>query len=456
MATTTSPCICSPSRIVTHSSAVAPPAWQTYSGGLGILCDIFVVRGIGVVEYDHVHRQGAFHSQRAAQPEVLRRLVESGIRASAPFGQNFMPAIGQTDQAVSADAANLLGALRDSLGCGVLVIGADERILSCTPGAELILRLPPGKALGAPCSLLPPPLQRIIRQAAASHRATTNTVALTTGKTAPALEVTAAPFQAATDRSQVVVVLNDNGAVKRVEQTIARLDRLASLGTLSAGMAHEIKNAFVAVKTFVDLLLDKNRDAELGGVVRREMQRIDTLVSQMLKFGAPARPAFAAVRVHDVLDHSLRMLQHQFEGKLISLNRHFAAAPDAIKGDDYQLEQAFVNLLLNALEAMGPSGSLTVATDVVAAAPAGKSSRANSNRGPHVCVTIADTGIGIAPENMSHLFEPFFTTKQHGTGLGLTIARRVVRAHHGDITVQSEVNKGTTFRIILPAQTRAA
>jgi signal transduction histidine kinase len=178
------------------------------------------------------------------------------------------------------------------------------------------------------------------------------------------------------------------------------------------------------------------------------MRRLDTIMRQMLRYGGKARSARGVVRLHDVLDHSLRMVQHQLDGKLISLNRAFNASPDAVQGDDFQLEQAFLNLLINAVEASGNNGSLTVATELVAAAP----SRAGQS---HVRVTVADTGMGIAPENLDRLFEPFFTTKNHGTGLGLPITRRIVHDHQGRITVQSEPNKGTTFSILLPAGSQA-
>jgi signal transduction histidine kinase len=143
------------------------------------------------------------------------------------------------------------------------------------------------------------------------------------------------------------------------------------------------------------------------------------------------------------------MVQRQLENKLISLNRSFRAAPDSVHGDDYQLEQAFVNLLLNAVEAMGPNGSLQVATELVAPPVYPK-----SNSSPLVRVTISDTGMGVSPENMIRLFEPFFTTKHDGTGLGLPITQRIVNEHHGDITVHSEPNKGTTFNILLPANAK--
>jgi signal transduction histidine kinase len=220
------------------------------------------------------------------------------------------------------------------------------------------------------------------------------------------------------------------------EQNLQRLDRLAGLGLLSAGMAHEIKNGMVAVKTFVDLLLEKNQDAELGEVVRRELERINAIVTQMLQFAAPGQPAFKTVRVHGLLDHSLRLVEHQISGKLISLDRNYKAAPDTVRGDEFQLQQTFMNLLFNAIEAMGANGALTVSTEIA--------------DGGQLRIQIRDTGTGVAPENLGRLFEPFFTTKKNGTGLGLAISQRIVLEHRGTITAQSESNHGSTFSISLP------
>jgi two-component system nitrogen regulation sensor histidine kinase GlnL len=248
----------------------------------------------------------------------------------------------------------------------------------------------------------------------------------------------------------VVLVLNDLTPVQQIEQHIQQLDRLASVGTLAAGIAHEIKNALVAGKTFVDLLLEKHQDAELVEVVRREMGRIDALVSRMRNFAGSPRPAFREVRLHEILDQSLRFVQPQLEGKLISVIRSFLASPDVLHGDDYQLQQAFVNLLLNALEAMGPNGTLSVATNLLPAStvPDGPPEAAT---GTQLRLTIQDNGIGIPPEHMARLFEPFFTTKPNGTGLGLLITQRIIQEHRGSITVESQPDKGTCFQITLPA-----
>jgi signal transduction histidine kinase len=205
----------------------------------------------------------------------------------------------------------------------------------------------------------------------------------------------------------------------------------------------------VAGKTFIDLLLEKHQDAELVEIVRREMGRIDSIVNRILKFAGPTRVPFSLVHLHEVLDHSLRLVQHPLEGKLISLNRAFKAAPDLVHGDDCGLQQAFVNLFLNALEAMGPDGALTVATEIVSATvPPGASQEPASLR--QCRVRIQDTGPGIRPEDKRHLFQPFFTTKPTGTGLGLAITRRIIQEHRGSITVESHLGQGTTFNIVLP------
>lgn len=350
---------------------------------------------------------------------------------------------GPTPTSETGETNSLATVLHDCLSAGTIILDEAQRILCCTTEAERLLSLPPGHTVGADVSVLPLPVEKIAREAASSTQPVAGrSITLTTERDAPAFRASAVPFQTADGKSLVVITITDVTIVRRIEQNLNRLDRLASIGTLSAGMAHEIRNAFVAIKTFVDLLLEKNRDAELAEVVGREMRRIDSIVSQMLKFGAPARPTFASVQVHDVLEHSLRMLQHQFEDKFVVLNRNFSAASDTIKGDDYQLEQVFVNLFFNALEAMGPNGTLAVTTELC-----------TTGQPParFIRVTVADTGIGISPENMRRLFEPFFTTKQNGTGLGLAITQRIIREHHGQITAESELNRGTTFHVLLPA-----
>ena len=328
--------------------------------------------------------------------------------------------------------------LQECLACGVLVIGARRRIAACTAEAAEQLHRDPAKLQNASLSALPAPLVRLIQETAKSGKTVLNReVHLGNSATlrASILPVKGGP------QSETVVVLNRLSSAPVFEQNLRRLDRLAGLGTLSASMAHEIKNGMVAIKTFVDVLAQQGQDRELTEIVGRELARINAIVSQMLRFAAPNRAAHATVRVHELLDHSLRLMQHQISGKLISLQRQYRAEPDTVRGDDAQLQQAFMNLLLNALEAMGTNGVLTVGTDL-----------AKDERGAtHLRISIQDTGVGIAPEHLDRLCEPFFTTKRHGTGLGLAISQRILQEHHGLICVQSDPGKGSTFSLSLPA-----
>jgi two-component system sensor histidine kinase HydH len=344
--------------------------------------------------------------------------------------------------------ANLLS---DCLVCGIIVINEKKQVITLAGEAKKILGLKSRQMLPQPLEMLPAPIVKIVRSSLASGKVINERrIELSTAGTEPlALAVSVVPLHPARKSSGVALVLRDLGCAERLEHDMQRLDRLATIGTLSASMAHEIKNALVAGKTFIELLVEKHQDAELASIVRREINRIDSIVSQMLKFAGPAKPTFTAIRLHEILEHSLRLVQSQITGKAITLHRLFQAAPDLTKGDDYQLQQAFVNLFLNALEAMPPRGMLTVATEKISAPP--ETATAHSSSGPALRVTIKDTGAGITPENLTRLFDPFFTTKPSGTGLGLPITRRIIQEHGGIITVESLLHKGTTFSVVLPA-----
>jgi signal transduction histidine kinase len=341
--------------------------------------------------------------------------------------------------------------LHDGLAAGVILIDGKKKVASLNSRARDLLGLSPDQAALPSLAAMPAVLRTMARQALSLGKSPGDRqVQLTTGERGPAtLHASAIPLQPGRKNSGVVLVLNDLTPVQQIEQHIQQLDRLASIGTLAAGIAHEIKNALVAGKTFVDLLLEKHQDAELVEIVRREMSRIDALVSRMRNFAGSPRPAFREVRLHDILDQSLRFVQPQLEGKLVSVNRSFLASSDILHGDDYQLQQAFVNLSLNALEAMGSNGNLSVATDLLPAStvPDGPPKAAT---GTQLRLTIQDNGIGIPPEHMARLFEPFFTTKPNGTGLGLLITRRIIQEHRGTITVESQPGLGTCFQINLP------
>ncbi len=223
-----------------------------------------------------------------------------------------------------------------------------------------------------------------------------------------------------------------------LQDNLRRLDRLANLGIVSASVAHEIKNGLVAIHTFLELLLHKGDDPEMTAVVRREFKRIDALVTQMLRYSTVKPTEFKRICAHEALDHSLRLLEHQMKGRMISLKRDYLAAPATVHGDESQLQQVFMNVLLNAVEAVGSNGEVVITTE--------------NSGGNQLKIFIRDSGSGIKPENLSRLFEPFFTTKKNGTGLGLAICQRIVEEHRGKIEVQSEPGQGSTFIVSLPVE----
>jgi len=257
------------------------------------------------------------------------------------------------------------------------------------------------------------------------------------------LAISVIPFSEANPPA-LAVLLKYVTTAGKLEPDLRHLDRLATLGTLAASSAHEVKNALVAVKTFIDLLLEKHQDAELAGIVRTEMGRIGSIISRMLKLASPTQGEFTSLRINEVLERSLRLVTPQCESQLVGIVKHLDHSPLSLLGSEDALQQAFMNLFLNAMDAMAQGGSLSVTTRVAEYAPAGTGSQGR------IHITIQDTGPGISPENISRLFEPFFTTKPHGTGLGLSITRRIVEEHGGSVAVESPPGKGTCFHVLLP------
>ncbi len=251
-----------------------------------------------------------------------------------------------------------------------------------------------------------------------------------------------------------VALLYDLSQVKRLEQNVLRADRLSSIGTLAAGMAHEIKNPLVSIKTFSQLLLDRYGDPDFRAtfkeIVPHEVDRIDTIVSRLLDFARPRPVEFAAYSLRGIVDEVLALVANQMQKSNIEATLAFPDSDILVHGDEQQLHQAFLNLVLNALDSMGERGGrLTIAANLA-------HERLPRNRkdgllgGECLKVSITDTGCGISKKNIHDLFTPFFTTKPSGCGLGLAVVHGIVTEHGGEIDVSSVEGRGTTFTLALP------
>jgi len=339
--------------------------------------------------------------------------------------------------------------VRDDLACATLIFDATHTLIFQSSEAARMLGFDSPFLPGATADSLHPSLKELLGHAPGFGKPVFDAETLDqAGGAKRFLRFSVLPLQSGAVTPAFAILIQDLTLARRLEEDIRQLDRLASVGTLAAEMAHEVRNALVAVKTFVDLLLEQNPAAELAGTVKREMQRIDSIVSQVLKYSRPSAPEFKPTPVHSLLERSLQLMKPRFEGRNITVVTRLAAQPDTVTGDEQHLEQAVLNLLLNAADAMSGDGTLTVETDLVS--DNGKSPL-QSVAQRQVRIVIRDTGAGISSEDMTHLFEPFFSTKKNGTGLGLAITRRIIHEHHGLISAESEPGKGTAFHILLPA-----
>jgi PAS domain S-box-containing protein len=342
--------------------------------------------------------------------------------------------------------------LHQSLAGAVIAADAQGRITSFNRAAEKLTGTKAHGALRQPIDMLPPPLRAALQETLATGLAITDReLALDRDGASPLLLLA----NTLSDRDpqgkvcSVVLIFHDLTSARKMEISARHLDRLASIGTLSSGVAHEIKNALVVMKTFTDLSYERNQDTELTDLMRREINRISSLVTHLLKFAGPAKAEFEPVPLHAVIDSCLRLVQHQLESKNIQLVRTLQASHDRVAASDNQIEQALLNLMLNAIDAMTIQGTLTISTESVPAAD-GPTAHDPPPAPSHIRVCVQDNGEGITAGNLTRLFEPFFTTKPQGTGLGLVITRRIVQEHGGTITADSEANQGTTFTLTLP------
>jgi signal transduction histidine kinase len=235
--------------------------------------------------------------------------------------------------------------------------------------------------------------------------------------------------------------------LKESQNTLRRADRLSSLGLLTAGLAHEIRNPLVAIRTFTQLLPERYNDAEFRegfqGLALKEVDRICGLINDLLSFARPSRPKVVLENMNDVVDGITRILESEAKEKNVEITRDFTAGLPTVWIDREQMKQVFMNLILNAIQAMKRGGSISIATRPHSKDQSGQA-------GQFVQVEIQDTGMGIPEENLDHIFDPFFTNKDEGSGLGLSISHQIVQEHGGYITVESKAGVGTSFFVNIP------
>ena len=249
---------------------------------------------------------------------------------------------------------------------------------------------------------------------------------------------------------QIGVVIQNSRSYQQMKER----DRLALLGQMAAGLAHEIRNPLGAIKGAAQLLAEPGPDEkadpasrEFIGIILEEVDRLNRVVGNVLDLARPGGGAVVPIDVNGVVRRTIQILSAEPSGERVEIQQRLVPDLPRVAIDPEQLRQVLMNLVKNALQAVSESGRVTVSTRV----RFGRGTRSGKPEGAFVEVTVADTGPGISQKALDKLFLPFFTTKERGTGLGLAISQRIVQGAGGRIEVRSFEGKGSTFTVVLPA-----
>lgn len=232
-------------------------------------------------------------------------------------------------------------------------------------------------------------------------------------------------------------------AFREMQRKIHETDKLASIGELSVGVAHEVRNPLGAIKTCAQFLEDKlhaeDGKRKFAQIIIREAERLNQLIEQLLNFARPTRADFQYTDVNALIEEVLVLVRLKADSLRIAIEGQYDEALPRIFADGKRLEQAFLNIMFNALDATPEGGRVLVETEF--APEAGR-----------ILISFSDTGEGIPPDKLDKVFTPFYTTRKSGTGLGLAIVQQIIAEHGGTIDVESEVGRGTKFTISLPIE----
>ncbi|MBI5092646.1 MAG: GAF domain-containing protein [Candidatus Hydrogenedentes bacterium] len=354
------------------------------------------------------------------------------------------------------EEANLhRGRILSTMRGGVIAVDTDGRVTTINQSAVDILG---PVTLEQSMETINPAVAQLLKRALNDQRPIIDFEALIVSEAGERIPVTmSASSLSAADGAitGAMVFIYDLTQVKRLEHNVQRADRLSSIGTLAAGMAHEIKNPLVSIKTFTQLMLNRWNDPDFRNtfteVIPHEVERIDTIVTRLLDFSRPRATQFAPQSISAVVHKVLALVESQTQRRNVTVELEFPEETLEVYGDEQQLHQMFLNLFLNALDALDQTdgGYLRIRaySDFMHVRRNGMAPLLDVEC---VKVAVSDTGCGVAPEHVKHLFNPFYTTKENGYGLGLSVVHGIVTEHGGEVDVSSIQGVGTAFTVTLP------
>jgi hypothetical protein len=340
----------------------------------------------------------------------------------------------------------------ESLDNGLAVVGADTRVIRWNRALEHLSGIPRREAVGHDLAeLLGASLVEAIAEARRGHPSGAAlyrvplTLARAHAETGRLVDVVVVPLHGVdgADAEGSIVVFEDVTSRARLEEQLQISDKMASIGLLAAGVAHEVNTPLTGISSYTQMLLDRadpeDPQTKLLEKIERQTFRAAKIVNGLLNLarGGQASNERAPVDLNTVINDVLSLLEHQFRAVNIQVRRDLSDVPPIVVGTEHKLQQVFLNLFINARDAMPRGGWLSITT------------RAS---GEWATAEVGDTGAGIPAEHLARIYDPFFTTKPlgQGTGLGLSITYGIVGEHEGTISCDSRPGEGTRFTLTLP------
>lgn len=334
------------------------------------------------------------------------------------------------------------------MSSGMLVLGMDERVSRLNPAGRRILGLPIGAELDVTLETLfgdeGARQIRHAREGEGDRERREVLVRTREGRDALIGYSKSSLLDGRGRRIGLIVIFRDLTELKKMEQELIRMDRLASLGVLGAGLAHEIRNPLAAIRFNLDFLAESGEVRPELAVIAKNVQRLDELVRKLLRFARPQPPSFSVQQVGPRVEAVAALIAKQAQADDVRVETRLDDSLPLVRIDGAQVEQVILNIALNGLQHMPSGGTLLLET---------RAGRSADGEATEVQIAIHDEGTGLSPEQARQIFDPFFTTREGGTGLGLTVAHRIVQDHGGSIAVEPTPadRRGTTFVVSLPA-----
>nr|WP_246423112.1 two-component system sensor histidine kinase AtoS [Roseospira visakhapatnamensis] len=390
-------------------------------------------------------------------------VIVNGLKAMKRDLHTPIPALrdelGAIVDAINAMAKELLDArsltenIMASVADGIIAIDVDGNIAAFNPAAEALYAVRAEAVIGQPYHALfvdGTDMVSVLLDTLETGR-THIGVTLTIPRTDPALKITASSSVLRDGDGQrigAVVVLKDVSERDRLMEQVMQADRLAALGELTAGIAHEIRNPLTSIRGFMQYLSEcRTIDdwKEYGPLIIRQVDSLNHIIGELLAFGRPRPPCIGKVLVNRIAEEMAFLARGKSDARIdLDLD---ADVPE-IDADGEALKQALLNLIINALQAIEERPSMDADAD------AGRSVTIATRRhdADRVMIRVSDTGVGLDPKHLKKVFDPFFSTKAAGTGLGLAMVHRIVNVHNGEITLDSQEGKGTVVTLLLPIE----